>query len=396
MGARREDVPCVEICIDRDLCTGCSACAAACPHSAITIIEDGRGFYRPQVDESRCVHCGLCQMVCPANHDGAKELRHEAIRVFAYQNSDEERAKSASGAAFWALAQYVLDREGVVYGACFDCDFRVIHKRCATVDEAQACRGSKYSQSFIGDVLAQVHEDLNQGLCVLYSGTPCQVAGLRSFLSKRHYSGCLITCDLICHGTPSNRLFRDYINFLEQKTGKKVIRYTHRPKDRGWGIHIEKVDMDDGSVLYGTIKSNIWRTLFYSNDALNSCCFRCPYTDVARVADFTVADFVGVNKVRSELNDNKGLSVVMANSPLAESIVAEGVFEPGSVDITLGEVIPGNPMLCRPSVPVHDIEDFWRAYERKGFEGAARFVGAYGFAKTAKTLVKRLLGREER
>ena len=126
----------MDICRDGDLCTGCSACSAVCPHSAITMAEDVRGFYRPQVDESKCIECGLCQNVCPANHDGAKELRRKGARVLAYQNSDDERALSSSGAAFWALAQYALDRGGVVYGACFDDSFRVVHSRCTTVDEA--------------------------------------------------------------------------------------------------------------------------------------------------------------------------------------------------------------------------------------------------------------------
>lgn len=384
----------MDICRDGDLCTGCSACSAVCPHSAITMAEDVRGFYRPQVDESKCIECGLCQNVCPANHDGAKELRRKGARVLAYQNSDDERALSSSGAAFWALAQYALDRGGVVYGACFDDSFRVVHSRCTTVDEAQGCRGSKYSQSFIGAVLERVYDDLRHGLFVLYSGTPCQVTGLRSFLAKRRYSGELITCDLICHGVPSNRLFREYIAFLESKTGKRVVRYAHRPKDRGWGVHVEKAEMDDGSILYGEVESNVWREVFYSNDALNPCCFKCPYTDIARISDFTLADFLGVDGVRAELNDGKGLSVVMVNSPDAEKMVSEGIFRPGSVEITIDEVIPGNPMLHRPSTPQHDVGAFWRAYNRGGFEGAARYVGAYGLKKKVKVAVKRLLRRD--
>ena len=224
-----------------------------------------------------------------------------------------------------------------------------------------------------------------------YSLSDCGSAG---FLSKKSYSGQLVTCDLICHGTPSNRLFREYIAFLERKSGKKVVGYCHRPKGGGWGVHVEKAVMEDGSTLYDTIESNIWRTLFYSNDALNNCCYKCLYTSVDRVADFTIADFIGVNRCRRELNDDKGLSVLMVNSELAENIVGQGVFEPGAVEITIDEVTPGNPMLQRPSVPQDDVGAFWRAYEKRGFEGAARYVGAYGFVKTAKTLVKRLMGRD--
>lgn len=384
----------MDICNDDQLCTGCSACFSICPQSAISMDEDGRGFYRPQIDESKCVDCGLCQAVCPSNGDTSANLKQSCRRVMAYKNSDDDRRTSASGAAFWTLACYALEKGGVVYGAAFNAHFRVVHVRSACVAEAFSCKGSKYSQSFVGTSFAEAYEDLDEGRLVLYTGTPCQIAGLRSFLSKKSYPGQLITCDLICHGTPSNRLFREYISFLEKKSGKKVVRYYHRPKDKGWGIHDEKAVMDDGSLLYGTIESNTWRDVFYSNNALNSCCYKCLYTDVNRVADFTLADFVGVKRIRNELNDNKGLSVVMLNNAVAEDVVSKGVFEPGSTDITLDEVIPGNPMLQRSSVPQDDVECFWRAAERKGFEGAARYVGAYGFVKTIKTLVKRILKRE--
>lgn len=339
------------------------------------------------------MQCGLCEATCPANGGMAEELKRGPLEVLAYKGTDQERAKSSSGAAFWTLAQYALSGGGVVYGACFDDEFRVVQRRCVTEGEAQACRGSKYSQGFTGTTYGEVYEDLRQGRCVLYTGTPCQIAGLRSFLSKKSYSGQLVTCDLICHGTPSNRLFREYIAFLERKSGKKVIGYCHRPKDRGWGVNVEKAALEDGSTLYDTIASNIWRTLFYSNDALNNCCYKCLYTTVARVSDFTIADFVGANRYRRELNDDKGLSVIMVNSELAEGIVAQGVFESGATVISIDEVIPGNPMLQRPSVPQGDVEDFWRAHEKHGFEGVARYVGAYGFVKTVKTLVKRLTRR---
>lgn len=383
----------MDICKDSQRCTGCSACLSVCPRSAIQIVEDSHGFYRPKIDESKCVECGLCQRVCPANGLTSDDLKMNSRRILAYQADDAERAKSSSGAAFWTLATYVLNNGGVVYGACFDEDFRVVQRRCASVDDAQSCRGSKYSQGFVGSSYVEAYNDLKQGLDVLYSGTPCQIAGLRSFLSKKNYSGQLVTCDLICHGTPSNRMFREYISFLEKKSGKKVIKYFHRPKDRGWGVHVEKALLDDGTALYDTIESNTWRDVFYSNNALNSSCYNCAYTDVNRVSDFTLADFLGVDRVRKGFNDHKGLSVVMVNSELAERIVASGVFEPGVTDISLEEVLPGNPMLERSSSPQGNVDGFWKAYEHKGFEGTARFVGAYGFVKSLKTFVKRLIKR---
>lgn len=211
----------MDICKDSQRCTGCSACLSVCPRSAIQIVEDSHGFYRPNIDESKCVECGLCQRVCPANGLTSDDLKMNTRRVLAYRADDVERAKSSSGAAFWTLASYVLNNGGVVYGACFDEDFRVVQRRCASVEDAQACRGSKYSQGFVGSSFGEAYNDLKQGLDVLYSGTPCQIAGLRSFLSKKNYSGQLVTCDLICHGTPSNRMFRDYISFLEKNPERR-------------------------------------------------------------------------------------------------------------------------------------------------------------------------------
>lgn len=203
-----------------------------------------------------------------------------------------------------------------MYGACFDDEFWVVQRRCATEREAQACRGSKYSQSFTGTTFGEVYEDLRQGRCVLYTSTPCQIAGLRSFLSKKSYSGQLVTCDLICHGTPSNQLFREYISFLERKSGKKVVGYYHRPKDRGWGVHVEKTVVEDGSTLYDAIESNTWRDVFYSNDGLNLCCYQCVYADVGRVADFTLADFLGVDRCRKGLNDKKAFPLLWSTASL--------------------------------------------------------------------------------
>ena len=150
----------MNICNDERLCCGCSACQAVCPHSAIVMCENGRGFYRPQVNEEKCVKCGLCKGVCPANNRTGEGLKAGPIKILAYMNTDEERFKSSSGAAFWALARHVLDKGGIVYGACFGGDFRVAHRRCATESEAQACRGSKYSQSFAGVTYGEAYQDL--------------------------------------------------------------------------------------------------------------------------------------------------------------------------------------------------------------------------------------------
>lgn len=379
----------MEIC-DFDACTGCSACKAVCAHGAITMQPDDKGFERPRIDGSICTECGLCVRVCPNNAEDAA-LKTPCKKAYAYRNTDEECARSSSGAAFPALAEYVLANHGVVYGACFDEDFRVVHKRCATREAVQACRGSKYSQSAKGDTFERAIRDLKAGRVVLYTGTPCEIAGLKAYLGTKRYQGELITCDIICHGVPSNAMFRDFVSFIERKAGSKLISYEHRPKDRGWGVHVEKARFENGKSKYDTVVSNTWREVFYSNDGLRSSCYRCLYTSTNRPGDFTIADFHGIQGLHPEFFRKAGVSAVMANTDRALAIVQEGVFDRALLEVEVSDVVAGNPMLARPSEPRGDVQGFWQAYFSGGYAAVAKFVGAYGPLKYVKFIAKKCL-----
>lgn len=221
-------------------CCGCTACASICAHDAITMEPDALGFLYPKVDESKCVDCGLCDKVCQFKDNYDRSLNLEQPIAYAARHKDiDEVMKSRSGAAFVAISDYVLEQGGVVYGAGYKDHFRVAHKRAMTKEERDEFRGSKYVQSDLTGVFRQVKEDLKNGLTVLFSGTPCQTAGLNSYVGKKLREN-LILVDIVCHGVPGPFLWRDYIAYLEKKQGDQIVTVNFRDKELfGWKAHKE-------------------------------------------------------------------------------------------------------------------------------------------------------------
>ena len=212
-------------------CCGCSACKNVCPKNAISMSSDSEGFLYPQVDPALCVECGLCKKVCDFSKERVSEDLSPA--VFAVKADDTVRKSSASGGLFAVLSDKTLENGGVVYGAAFDKDVKVRHTRAVNKEERDAQRGSKYLQSDVGDCFKAVKKDLEEGLSVLFSGTTCQVAGLKSYLQGVDTKKLLLV-DILCHGTPSPLIFEEYVKFVEKKRGKKVALYHSRAKDKGY------------------------------------------------------------------------------------------------------------------------------------------------------------------
>lgn len=221
-------------------CCGCTACASICAHDAITMEPDALGFLYPKVDESKCVDCGLCEKVCQFNDNYDRSLNLEQPIAYAARHKDiDEVMRSRSGAAFVAISDYILEQGGVVYGAGYKDHFRVAHKRATTKEERDEFRGSKYVQSDLTGVFLQVKEDLKNGLTVLFSGTPCQTAGLNSFIGKKLREN-LILVDIVCHGVPGPFVWRDYVAYLEKKQGDEIVVVNFRDKELyGWKAHKE-------------------------------------------------------------------------------------------------------------------------------------------------------------
>lgn len=232
---------------DKSQCCGCTACASICAHDAITMQPDTLGFLYPVVDKDKCVDCGLCEKVCAFNDHYDTSLNLPKPDAYAARHKDmKEVETSRSGAAFIAISDYVLENGGVVYGAGYTDHFRVVHKRAVTKEERDEFKGSKYVQSDLTGVFRRVKQDLKDGLTVLFSGTPCQTAGLHSYIGKKLRAN-LILVDIVCHGVPGPYIWRDYIAYLEKKQGDKICWVNFRDKQKfGWKAHHETFKFVNG------------------------------------------------------------------------------------------------------------------------------------------------------
>ncbi len=230
-------------------CCGCTACASVCSHEAITMKPDALGFLYPEVDEDKCVGCGLCDKVCAFNDNYDKSLNLPQPDAYAARHKDMgEVMTSRSGAAFIAISDRILEKGGVVYGAGYTDHFRVTHKRATTKEERDEFKGSKYVQTDLRGVFKQVKKDLKEGMLVLFSGTPCQTSGLASYVGKRLREN-LFLVDIVCHGVPGPYLWRDYIAYLEKKEGSEICWVNFRDKQEfGWRAHKETFKFVKGGV----------------------------------------------------------------------------------------------------------------------------------------------------
>ena len=221
-------------------CCGCTACASICAHDAITMKPDNLGFLYPEVDTSKCSDCGLCEKVCAFHDNYDKSLNLPTPNAYAARHKDmKEVETSRSGAAFIAISDYIIENGGVVYGAGYTDHFRVVHKRAVTKEERNEFKGSKYVQSDLNSVFRQVKDDLKNGKVVMFSGTPCQTAGLHSFIGKKLREN-LFLVDIVCHGVPGSFIWRDYLSYLEKKHGSEIYYVNFRDKNMfGWKAHKE-------------------------------------------------------------------------------------------------------------------------------------------------------------
>lgn len=221
-------------------CCGCTACASVCAHDAITMKPDALGFLYPEVDEDKCTDCGLCEKVCAFHDNYDKSLNLPQPDAYAARYKDmKEVETSRSGAAFIAISDYIIEQGGIVYGVGYTDHFRVVHKRATTKEERDEFKGSKYVQSDLTGIFRQVKEDLKSGKTVLFSGTPCQTAGLHSYVGKKLREN-LVLVDIVCHGVPSPYVWRDYLAYLEKKHNSEIYYVNFRDKDMfGWKAHRE-------------------------------------------------------------------------------------------------------------------------------------------------------------
>lgn len=343
-------------------CCGCTACENICPHSAISMKPDALGFLYPIIDADKCTGCNLCDKVCAFNNQ-YKKNDFEHTEVYAVRHKDiKEVENSRSGAMFIAITDYILNNGGVVYGVGYRDHFIVTHKRATTKEERDEFRGSKYVQSELGCTFKSIRKDLKNGLAVCFSGTPCQTAGLRSFLERtRTDTSKLIVVDIVCHGVPSPYIWKDYLNHIEKKHNGKATAVSFRDKQElGWAAHKESFVINGKKII-----TDKYTTLFYKHIMFRHSCEICHYTNTQRPSDITIADFWGWEKVDPHFNsDNKGVSLVLINSTKGKelfNIIKDNI---DSIKTEIGLTLQHN--LQRPSIISPLRQKFEEEYKCEG------------------------------
>lgn len=366
----------------KEQCCGCSACVSVCPKHSISFLEDKEGFLYPKVDLETCIDCGLCEKVCPVIN---QESEREPLAVYAAKNDDESiRLKSSSGGIFTLLAEKVIDEGGVVFGARFNEKWEVIHDYTETKDGLEPFRGSKYVQSSIGESYKQAETFLKAGRKVMFTGTPCQIAGLKKFLRKNYEN--LLTVDVVCHGVPSPLVWRKYLQeeiARQGDTGKKSVSASpkdapvltgvnFRDKSVGWTKYSFVLSFfkasaagEQNTVLSSVFTDNDYMRAFLSNLSLRPSCFNCPAKAGKSGSDITIGDFWGIENVLPELNDDRGMSVLVNYN--------ENNFLPIALQtVRYGEILGANPCLVKSVNKPANREFFFSRLTRKGFNYAVK------------------------
>lgn len=363
-------------------CCGCGACAQRCPHNAIELTQDNEGFLYPQIDESICIDCGLCERVCPIIN---QELPSEPIKTFAAKNNDENiRQQSSSGGIFTLLATKVINNGGVVLGAIFNAKWEVEHDYTDTIEGLAKFRGSKYVQSKIGNNYILAEEYLKDGKQVLFSGTPCQIAGLKRFLRKEYEN--LICVDIICHGVPSPFIWQKYI---EQYNPTELSSISFRDKTNSWKRYEVVIRQEKKTIIRENIDKNIYMKLFLSDLCLRPSCSNCNSKSGKSKSDITIADFWGIQHLYPDFDDDKGCNLVLINSEKGLNLFNK--LECDKIETDFNTAIKYNPSYIKSVA-----EPKYRKYFFKNFE-------KYGFAiydkickKQQPSLIRRIASRCKR
>lgn len=395
---------------DKKDCCGCHACSNACPKQCITMQADNEGFLYPVVDKETCIDCGLCEKVCPVINQNEP---HKPLHVYAAYNKDEEiRMQSSSGGIFTLLAEATINEGGVVFGAKFDKDWNVVHDYTETIDGIADFRGSKYVQSTIGSTYSQAKKFLQAGRKVLFSGTPCQIAGLKKYLRKEYDN--LLTVDIICHGVPSPKVWNMYLEETYSKllttrtdgknsvgsanggTAKSCIQTIQfRSKISGWKkysfllkLNFPTCDGKNTGVFAETLDKNAFMRAFLSDTILRPSCYSCPAKQGKGYSDITIADFWGINHIDPSFDDDKGCGAIFLNTEKGANAYPLELTE--YKEKTFDEVITYNSAYYQSSKPYPKREEFFK--ELDDHKELSRFI----FKMHKQPISKRIKNRIKR
>lgn len=398
---------------DKSLCCGCNACAQSCPKQCIEMLADEEGFLYPFVDLSQCINCGLCTKVCPTiNQDSPKE----PLAVYAAKNKNESiRLNSSSGGIFTPLAEHIISECGVVFGAMFDDEWNVKHSYTETIEGLAKFRGSKYVQSTIGDSYSVAKKFLTENRKVLFSGTPCQIAGLKKFLHKEYDN--LFTVEVVCHGVPSPKVWHDYLKYKQEGVAvkheqdkqiglTKITNISFRDKSDGWkkfSFRMEYTNQDqipnnvepakdiNSTIEITPYKMDTYMAGFLKNLTLRPSCFHCAARKGKSGADISIADYWNIEAVHSGFDDDKGCGLVLVNSERGEHLYNSISNQIDSINSFYKKAIIFNKCIIESVERPSQRTLFWNIYHQKGIE-SIKFV----CKQMKRPIYKRVISRLKR
>ena len=390
-------------------CCGCTACMNICPKTAINMFHDEEGFCYPRINKDLCINCKLCLKVCPlkdidnelefkqgikVNKLNKKMLGNSNLEIkeskqvyFAAQHKNNEILYSSpSGGIFTALSDYIIEREGVIFGAAFDQNFVVKHMKATNKLDRDKFKGSKYVQSDLSDIFKEIKKELLNNQYVMFTGTPCQNAGLKNYLEKSHID-CkkLYMCDFICHGVPSPLIWKEYVEYLESKFDDKLISFSFRSKKNGWKNMSLSAEYKKNDFSNECNKKYSFLNLFTSLLIVRPSCFRCKFTKYNRKPDITLADFWNIGPVKPDFDKDDGVSSVIITTEKGrewfDNVKGKLQYE----ECTKEEC--WQPHLEYPIIEPKNRNKFWNEYKN---EGIKYIVNKYGRGTFSTRMKKKL------
>lgn len=344
---------------DKSKCCGCNACVQRCPKQCITMHEDEEGFLYPVVNQLKCIDCGLCTKVCPIVNTNEEK---EPLEIYASQNKNKEiRLKSSSGGIFPIIASYIIENGGVVFGAKWNKDLELVHDYTEKLEDITLFCGSKYVQSVIGNCYQLAEKFLKSGRLVLFTGVPCQIAGLKKFL--RHDYENLYTIDVICHGVPSPMIFKDYLSYVGKK--HKVISFNFRDKTTGWKNYSISYTLDTGKIISHNARLDEFMRAFLNHYIHRPSCYSCYFKSGKGASDITLGDLWGANNIASIKDDDTGISLIFANTTIGLGLINK--LNLNQYNIPLQFVIKNNPSYYKSPKVSSLRRDFWKSYCKGDF-----------------------------
>lgn len=345
--------------IDKHNCCGCNACKQACPKQCINTVQDIEGFLYPVVNKNLCIDCGLCEKVCPCINQNEKKLPKEVYA--SYTENEDIRLRSSSGGVFFTIAEYIINLSGIVFGARYNENWEVIHDYTKTLEGLYKFQGSKYVQSYIGETYINVRNFLRQDRYVLFSGTPCQIAGLKNFLRKDYDK--LLTIEIACHGVPSPKVWKSYLDYINPNR-LRITDINLRNKSRGWKKYTYLIKAKDKVLLDDFAYTSYYSKGFALNLSLRPSCYKCPSKNFKSGADITLADCWGIERINEILDDDKGLSTIIVNSEKAKRIIDDIKIKKYKIDYSL--ILQYNKSLKDSSIEPYYRKFFWKQFLKKG------------------------------